>query len=246
MEVRLPGEVYLVGGQDYQAIYLDWPANDCNVYLVNTGDTLVMVDCGCGESLSAILENVHRMELNVKDISHLLLTHEHLPHAGAADALGKMGVEVLAGATAAQAVMAGDDRTAAYHYHKEFPAAEKVRGLSDGECLTVGDCEFRTMSLPGHSPGSVAYWMPCEGQTILFCGDIVRSPQLEGFRNRLDYDAEQYLVSLRKLLEQPPDILYPGHGIFCLSRGRVWVEEEIKKLLSTARQSPEPEGADGG
>jgi len=233
MGMRLLGPVYLIGGQDYHSVYLDWPANDCNVYLVDTGDTLVMVDCGCGESLEAILNNVKEMGLELKDVSHVLLTHEHFPHAGAAEALQKMKIEVVCSPGAAEAITSGDMRTAAYHYHKEFAPCEKVTEVSDGDSISVGDCQFTVVALPGHSQGSVGYELHSERGRMLFCGDVVRSPGLESFRNRLDYDPELYLESLTKLLEDPPDMLYPGHGLFCLSYGRVWIEEELEKLLAS-------------
>jgi len=239
MGMRLLGPVFLIGGQDYNAVYLDWPANDCNVYLVDTGDTLVMVDCGCGESLEGIMDNVEEMDFDVRDISHLLLTHEHFPHAGAAHGLQKMGVEVVAGRAAAEAVMSGDLRTAAYHYHRKFPPCQEVHPLADGESIEVGRCQFRAMALPGHSPGSMGYELVTEGRRMLFCGDVVRSPALEGFRNRLDYDGALYLDSLKRLLQDPPDVLYPGHGPFCLSRARSWIAEELKKLLSSSPALPQ-------
>ena len=232
MSMRLIGPVFLIGGQDYNRVYVDWPANDANVYLVDTGDTFVMVDCGCGESLPGILENVERMEFKVRDISHLLLTHEHFPHAAAAEAVRRMEIEVLASEAAADAVRAGDLRTAAYHYHRHFPPCEKVTVIEDGQTVQVGGLGFQAVSLPGHSPGCMGYELLVEDVRMMFCGDVVRGPLLESFRNRLDYDRQAHAESLKRLLEDPSDVLYPGHGPFCLSDGHVWIEEELKKLLS--------------
>lgn len=232
MAMRLLGPVFLIGGQDYNMVYLDWPANDANVYLVNTGDTFVMVDCGCGESLPGILQNVKQMEFDPRDISHLLLTHEHLPHAGAAEAVRKMDVEVVGGEAAAEAVRSGDLHTAAYHYHRKFTPCEQMTVVDDGEEIVVGGLGLKALYLPGHSSGCVGYEMVAEGQRILFCGDVVRSPLLESFRDRLDYNWEAYVASLEMLLDNPPDVLYPGHGPFCLSCGRIWIEEELKKVLA--------------
>ena len=164
MAMRLIGPVYLIGGQDFNRIHLDWPANDANVYLIDTGDTFLMVDCGCGESLPAILDNVERMDFEVRDISHLLLTHEHFPHAAAADAVQKMEVEVMASAEAADAVREGDLRTAAFCYHHEFPACEgEIATLEDGQEIEVGAVTITAFALPGHSPGCMGYEMQADG-----------------------------------------------------------------------------------
>ena len=231
MGMRLIGPVFLVGGQDYNMVYLDWPANDCNAYLVDTGDPLVMIDCGCGESLSAILANIDEMGFEAADITHVFLTHAHMPHAGAAEDLRKNGVEVVASPATAEIVQSGGPGTVAYHYHRRFIPVEKVTAMADGEALALGACEFRAVALPGHSADSTGWEMVHEGRRMLFCGDAVRSPWLEQFRNRPDYDRGAYLESLLRLLEDPPDVLYPGHGPVCVSKPEQWIGEEIKKLL---------------
>ena len=232
MGMRLLGPVFLVGGQDYHSTYLDWEANDCNSYLVDTGDGLVLVDCGCGESLETILANIEEMDMEVGELSHLLLTHAHLPHAGAAGALAKMGVEVCCTPAAAEAIREADWRTADYHYGKDFPPCEEATPVSDGDTIEEGRCTFTVVGLPGHSPGSAGFEMHAAGRHMLFCGDAVRSPDLQSYRDRPGYDAELYVESLRKLLDRPPEVLYPGHGPFCLAQGKVWVQQELRKLLS--------------
>jgi glyoxylase-like metal-dependent hydrolase (beta-lactamase superfamily II) len=232
MSMRLIGPVYLIGGQDFNRVHLDWQANDANVYLVDSGDTFVMIDCGCGESLPGILENVRRMEFEVGDISHLLLTHAHFPHAAAADDVQKMRIEVMASPPAAEAVLAGDLRTASFCYRHKFPPCEEeLSVLKDGETLEVGAIQLRAIALPGHSPGSMGYELIADSVRMLFCGDVVRSPALQPRRDRLDYDFRANVRSLSRLLEDPPDVLYPGHGPFCLSHGRAWIQEELRKEL---------------
>ena len=232
MGMRLLGPVYLIGGQDFHSVYLDWPANDSNVYLIDTGDDLVMVDCGCGESLENILSNVEEMGFELKDLTHLLLTHEHFPHAGAAQALEKMDVEVVCSESAAQAIQTGGLRTAAYHYNRPFLPCGECTVVSDGEVISLGRLEITAKSLPGHSQGSMGYQFFASDRKMLFSGDVVRSPELTTHRDRVGYDHYLYLESLKKLLEDPPHVLYPGHGPFCLSRADVWIQSELKKLLA--------------
>jgi len=234
MGMRLIGPVYLVGGQDYNMVYLDWPANDANVYLVDTGDPLILFDCGCGESLAGILGNIEEMEFDPRDITHVFITHAHMPHAGAAEELRRNGIEVVAGPSAADVLRSGGPGTVAYHYHRRFIRVEKVTKMADGEVMTLGACQVRAVAMPGHSRDSVGYEVVHQGRRMLFCGDVVRWPDGEQFRNRLDYDREAYLETLTKLLEEPPDVLYPGHGPFCLSKTEHWIGEEIKKLLAAS------------
>ncbi|KPK62526.1 MAG: hypothetical protein AMK73_05970 [Planctomycetes bacterium SM23_32] len=233
MGMRLIGPVYLVGGQDFNMVYLDWPANDCNTYLLNTGDPLVLMDCGCGESLPGILENLREMGLDPRDVSRVFLTHAHLPHAGAAEDLRRNGVEVVAGPATAAAVREGGIATAAYHYHRRFVRVAEVTAMAPEEEVTIGACTIRAVPLPGHSADSMGWEATCEGRRMLFCGDAVRSPAIPQHRDRLDYDGETYARTLMGLLDDPPDVLYPGHGPFCLSKTEHWIAEELRKLLGT-------------
>lgn len=236
MGMRLIGPVYLVGGQDYNMVYLDWDANDCNTYLIDTGDPLVLIDCGCGESLPGILENLREMELDPRDVSHVFLTHAHMPHAGAAEDLRKNDVEVVAGPATAEAIRTGGLSTAAYHYHRRFTAVKEVTELADGEEVAIGACQFKAIALPGHSADSMGYEIVCEDRRMLFCGDAVRAPAMEQFRTRPSYDGEAYMETLKRLLDDPPGVLYPGHGPFCLSKTGHWIEAELKKLLRSRHQ----------
>lgn len=231
MGMRLLGPVFLVGGQDYHSTYLDWEANDSNAYLVDTGEGLVLVDCGCGESLETILAHIEEMDMDVGELSHLLLTHAHLPHAGGAQALAKMGVEVCCTPGAAEAIQEGDWRTADYHYGRTFPPCPDATPVTGGDVIEEGRCSFTVVELPGHSPGSAGFELHASDRHMLFCGDVVRSPNLQSHRDRPGYDGALYVESLRELLERPPEVLYPGHGPFCLSRGRAWVQAELRKLL---------------
>ncbi len=236
--MRLIGPVFLVGGQDYNMTYLDWPANDCNTYLIDTGDPLVLVDCGCGESLSAILGNVKEMGFRPRDITHVLLTHAHLPHAGGAEAMRRNGAQILASAQAAAVVRRAGIETSAYHYDHEFLPVEKVTELADGEELSLGRFTVRALALPGHSSSCIGYRLTMENREVLFCGDAVRSPGLPQTRGRLDYSHQDYVQTLCSLLDDPPDVLYPGHGTFCLSHAEHWIGAELRTLLASRTTSP--------
>jgi glyoxylase-like metal-dependent hydrolase (beta-lactamase superfamily II) len=56
-------------------------------YLVETSDGLALNDCGPSTSVSSLEEGLGRRGLSLSDISHLLLSHIHLDHAGAAGVL---------------------------------------------------------------------------------------------------------------------------------------------------------------
>src|SRR6186997_1214062 len=57
------------------------------VYLVETADGLALNDCGPSTCIPALKERLAERSLALTDLRHLLLSHIHLDHAGAAGAL---------------------------------------------------------------------------------------------------------------------------------------------------------------
>ena len=57
------------------------------VYLVDTDDGLALFDCGPASDADALKERLGEQGLELADVRHLLLSHIHLDHAGAAGVL---------------------------------------------------------------------------------------------------------------------------------------------------------------
>ncbi|MGA0334243.1 MAG: MBL fold metallo-hydrolase [Kiritimatiellia bacterium] len=79
----------------------------------------------------------------------------------------------------------------------------------DGK-FKIGPFQFETLFLPGHSPGSVAFYFP--EQELLIGGDVL----FKGSVGRTDLpggDTATLFRSLRKLATLPPETrVLPGHG----------------------------------
>ncbi len=56
-------------------------------YLVETDDGLALFDCGPTSCLPALRDALRARGVELRDLRHLLLSHIHLDHAGAAGAL---------------------------------------------------------------------------------------------------------------------------------------------------------------
>lgn len=57
------------------------------VYVVETDDGLALFDCGPSSTIGALKDGLAARGLELQDIRHLLLSHVHLDHAGAAGTL---------------------------------------------------------------------------------------------------------------------------------------------------------------
>lgn len=80
----------------------------------------------------------------------------------------------------------------------------------DNEVLRVGNHEAQALHVPGHSPGSIAFYFPSSG--IVISGDVL----FRGSIGRTDLpgcDHAQLLDSLRRLSALPPETrVLSGHG----------------------------------
>jgi cyclase len=76
--------------------------------------------------------------------------------------------------------------------------------------LFLGDLTVRLFSLPGHSPGGIAVYIP--GEKVVFTTDII-------FHRRKSWlheaDPEKWLESLERIGELDVDVIVPGHGETC-------------------------------
>ncbi len=82
--------------------------------------------------------------------------------------------------------------------------------LADGQIIKVGDIEIQSITVPGHTPGSVCFYSP-QLKTV-FTGDTL----FQGLIGRIDLptsEPERMFDSLMKLTDLPDETqVFPGHG----------------------------------
>jgi glyoxylase-like metal-dependent hydrolase (beta-lactamase superfamily II) len=139
-------------------------------------------------------------------IAAILVTHCHWDHLG--------GIASLAEATGAPVYMP-EREAAVLENPQAFYPDQAIRPhtpevqLQGDETFEVGGLGFETISVPGHSPGHVAY--ATDG--TLFSGDVL----FAGGVGRTDLpfaDWDTLVDSIRLLFDRfPPEtVVYPGHG----------------------------------
>jgi hydroxyacylglutathione hydrolase len=137
----------------------------------------------------------------------ILITHGHWDHLG--------GVADLADATGAPVHMAEAERTLLERLAELAPPGVELRPakpdvlLAGDETLHLAGIEFETLTVPGHSPGHLAY----AADGALFSGDVL----FAGSVGRADLpgaDWDTLVASIATLAERfPPETtVYSGHG----------------------------------
>ncbi len=233
--MQLLKKIYQVGG-DINGITFDEPGaiwNDANSYIIQTEEGLLMVDCGCGDTMEQVFENMRYWGLSPEDIRYLILTHPHFDHAGGAHLLKKKGVQLVAIRETAEAVAAGDERCCGYLYHKTFHPVTVDRLVADGDLLSLLGVEFTVMHLPGHSMGCTAFFLEWDGKKVVFSGDVIGTLLAGnfGWNGSIDFDKEKYIASLRRFSKIDTDVMIPGHGMTYFHKPRRRVEEVLNIAL---------------
>ena len=170
----------------------------------------VLIDCGAWfpqerEQIKKFVED------NGLTLKHHLNTHLHFDHI-----FGNAFVEecfgVKAEANDADWLWAANikERVARFgvKYDEDVPPLGRV--LNDGDEILFGDSRIIAISVPGHSPGSLAYYLPEE--KMLFSGDAL----CRGSIGRTDFPDSNHrdlITTIReKILTLPEEtVVYPGH-----------------------------------
>ena len=129
-------------------------------------------------------------------LAQVLVTHFHHDHVDGVGALATRWPE----ASIAKFPFPEQDAT---HHVRWTP-------LKDGQLVAAGDGTLWTLHTPGHAPDHVAFLEM--RSSILFCGDLLVNGGTVAVNPSAGGDLALYLKSLRRLLEDQPRRIYPGHG----------------------------------
>jgi len=197
-------DTFYAGRERYTAAYLlsaEQPA------IVETGPTT---------SAAAVVAGLERLGIGPADLAHIVVTHIHLDHAGGVGRLAELypaatvwvherGAPHLADPTrlvASAARIYGDVQLAELFGPVEPVPAHRIRGLSDGDRIDLGDRALDVLHTPGHASHQVAL---VDSETgAVFTGDAlgIHVPDVPGLRPATpppDFDVELTVDSIERI-----------------------------------------------
>ena len=190
-----------------------------NAYLLVDGDTLALIDTGLPGSLNPIERYVKSIGKQLEQLRYVLLTHAHPDHAGGAPALRqRTGASVLAHSGDVRSN--GSRQSVSYMgmfgaFPLPLPFLRRVPAdgvLSDGDLLPLLG-GLQVVHTPGHTPGSLCYYLESIG--VLFTGDLLIESKGDLWKNRHAFPGasrRDYQASLARAASLPFDALCPAHG----------------------------------
>lgn len=171
----------------------------------------VLIDCGCcrKEEEKELTDFITENKLILK---HLLCTHLHIDHVLGNGFVHKTyGLKPQAHRLDVEAIPSIDEQGKLFGLRQHFEDVPVEAFLVGNQTIKFGKSELQVLTVPGHSPGSLAFYNKKNGFAIvgdaLFAGSIGRTDLWGG-------NKEVLVAAIRdKLLSLPDEtVVYPGHG----------------------------------
>lgn len=202
-------------------------------YLMETDSAVALIEVGSNASADRILQVLKSRGRNTDEISHVIVTHVHLDHAGGAGELmhrlpNAMLLVHPRGArhlidpsrleASARAVYGDAEFDAMYGTLRPVPE-ERVIIMEDGESLTIGGRPLHFIDTPGHARHHFCVW---DEQTQgWFTGDTfgLSYRDLDSANGHfifptttpIQFDPPALIASIERLMERSPRNMYLTH-----------------------------------
>lgn len=193
-------------------------------YFIPSDTGHILVDCGPGATIQKLYAGISSLGFDAKDIKHLLLTHIHLDHAGAAGQLAReLGLTVYVHKNGANHLLNperliesarriyGQLMDVLWGRFESVPEDQLVI-LEGGETLQLSGLEIQALFTPGHAIHHLAYFV----ENSIFSGDV-GGVHLHGSDHVVaptpppDIDFEAWHSSIRTLRNLNADRILVSH-----------------------------------
>lgn len=235
MSALIPGKPTLIAPGAWRLLALNpgmMTGPGTNTYLVGKSE-LAVIDPGPADERH--LENILRAADTIgAPIRQVLVTHTHRDHSpGAALLARELALEVIGPEVPADGLQDESFRPG--------------RLIADGDSISVGPLALRAIATPGHVSNHFCYLL--EREQLLFTGDhlihgstVVIAPPSGSMSD--------YIASLRRLLDEPVEVMAPGHGdlirepVETLEKTIAHRLERERKVAAALANHPESTAAD--
>ncbi|MEQ9426323.1 MAG: MBL fold metallo-hydrolase [Cyclobacteriaceae bacterium] len=232
-------------------------------FLIESGDGPVLVETGPHSTFQNLVAGVNSCGYQIEDVKHVLLSHIHFDHAGAAWALAQTGAKVYVHPLGAKHLL---DPSRLYESAKriykdqmdilwgklEPVKQDRLIQIPDQETLKIGGLNFKAHHTPGHAIHHIAWQL----EDSLFTGDVagvrVGNGPIVAPCPPPDIHIEHWKESIGKIRNMAISKLYLTHYgefndidqhlsnlEFILDDWANWIKDKMKKGKGPEEATPE-------
>jgi len=191
-------------------------------FLIESNEGPILIESGPYSTFSHLKKALADLGYQIEDVRHVLLSHIHFDHAGAAWAFAKHGAKIYLhpfGAghmhdptklVASATMIYGDQMDVLWGKMEGIPKENLVE-MAHEQKLTIGEHTFTALHTPGHAKHHIAWEL---GKTI-FTGDVAGVKIAEGPVvppcPPPDINIEDWFGSIQLILDRNPEELVLTH-----------------------------------
>lgn len=191
-------------------------------YLIPSNDGLILIETGPETTFKHLTERVQSLGYDWKNIKHVLLTHIHFDHAGAAWKFAENGAKIYVHPIGLphlknpeklwnSAKMIYQDQMEIL-WGEMLPIDEnQLIPLDDEAIINIGGIEIKTHYTPGHAIHHNAYQI----ENFIFTGDVagckINNGPVVPPCPPPDIHVENWIASIEKLKKINPKYIIPTH-----------------------------------
>lgn len=193
------------------------------VYLIIGPSGPILIETGPGSTLQTLLSQIRQHGVDPEQIKHVLVTHIHLDHAGAAGWWAQQGAQIYVHSFGARHLISPEKLMASAKriygdkmdtlWGEMLPApAEKVTEVFDNDVLELAGLTIKALETPGHARHHHVYVL----DDVAFTGDAAAA-RLPGWNlpdvpaPPPEFELEVWEATLDRLLAEDFRRIYPTH-----------------------------------
>ena len=188
-----------------------------SVYLIDTPEGLILIDCAYEENLYLLIDSIRGLGFDPKDIRHLLISHGHFDHCGAARQLQEMSnCEIWINEKDAYFFTERRDLIA---FEDRVPEFRIDHYYDSDQSICFGGMTIWPGPSPGHTPGTTSFFFEVEHEgrklTVAMHGGLGTNTlsKEDLLTNGWPLSFQQgYLDMLRQMKRRSVDVLIPSHA----------------------------------
>lgn len=191
-------------------------------FLIETSQGPILVETGPASTFDQLEKGIKNLGYDLTDIKHVLLTHIHFDHAGAAWKFAALGAQIYVHPVGvphlenpsklwnSAAQIYGDQMEYLWGTMEAVPL-NQLTSVENGSSLSIGGLEIKAMHTPGHASHHIAWKI----QDIIFTGDVAGVKIADGPPvppcPPPDINLEDWKNSLQFIKDENPNMLYLTH-----------------------------------